>query len=79
MVDARDGDTPTEVNGKPKSSISKAQGNALADELGAVKYLECSAKFAQMGLKSVFDEAIKVVLEPPSNTDIKSKRFCVVL
>ena len=44
--------------------ISKEQASALAKEVGAQKYLECSA-LEQKGLKDVFDEAIRIVLDPP--------------
>ncbi|RIB21137.1 cell division control protein 42 [Gigaspora rosea] len=44
--------------------ITLEQGENLAQELGAVKYVECSAR-TQKGLKNVFDEAIVAALEPP--------------
>ncbi len=42
--------------------ISYPQGNQMARDIGATKYLECSA-LTQKGLKGVFDEAIRSVRE----------------
>lgn len=51
------------------------QGERLARELGAVKYVECSA-LTQKGLKNVFDEAIVAALEPPVK---KKSKKCTLL
>jgi hypothetical protein len=48
----------------------------MAKEIGAVKYLECSA-LTQKGLKTVFDEAIRAVLCPKPKP--KPKRKCCIL
>ncbi len=44
--------------------IQYSQGVQMARDIGAVKYLECSA-LTQKGLKTVFDEAIRAVCEYP--------------
>lgn len=55
--------------------MTTEQGYQLARELGAVKYVECSA-LTQKGLKDVFDEAIVAALEPPV---VKKAKKCIVL
>eukprot|EP00168_Porphyra_purpurea_P006669 TRINITY_DN18219_c0_g1_i1.p2 TRINITY_DN18219_c0_g1~~TRINITY_DN18219_c0_g1_i1.p2 ORF type:complete len:242 (+),score=78.13 TRINITY_DN18219_c0_g1_i1:169-894(+) len=42
--------------------ISAEQGKELADDIGAVGYVECSAKTRQ-GLKEIFATAIKIVMD----------------
>ncbi len=56
--------------------ISYPQGVQVAKEIGAVKYLECSA-LTQKGLKNVFDEAIRAVLCPPQQS--RPKKKCLIL
>uniref|UniRef100_A0A3Q3WZX0 Rac family small GTPase 1 n=1 Tax=Mola mola TaxID=94237 RepID=A0A3Q3WZX0_MOLML len=65
-----DKDTMEKLKEKKLSPITYPQGLAMAKEIGAVKYLECSA-LTQRGLKTVFDEAIRAVLCPPP---VKKKR-----
>jgi len=58
--------------------ISFQQGLQMQKEIGAVKYLECSA-LTQKGLKNVFDEAIRSVLSPPPRPNPgKKPKSCII-
>jgi len=46
---------------KNLAPITRKQGLELQEEIGAAKYLECSA-LEQKGLNAVFDEAVRTVL-----------------
>uniref|UniRef100_A0A3B4TBJ9 Rac family small GTPase 2 n=1 Tax=Seriola dumerili TaxID=41447 RepID=A0A3B4TBJ9_SERDU len=71
-LDLRDEkETIEKLKEKKLAPITYPQGLALAKEIDAVKYLECSA-LTQRGLKTVFDEAIRAVL-CPQPTKVKKK------
>jgi len=77
-LDLRD-DTKTleKLKDRKLAPITYPQGLAMAKEIGAVKYLECSA-LTQKGLKNVFDEAIRAVLCPQPKPKRK-KYTCLLL
>lgn len=81
-----DGEVLMRLKSRRQEPVSRQQAEALAQELGAYKYLECSA-LTQKGLKNVFDESIRCVLlkAKGSNTqgaggarDGKKKKGCVI-
>jgi len=70
-----DKETIERLREKKLSPITYPQGLAMAKEIRAIKYLECSA-LTQKGLKTVFDEAIRAVLCPkpkPKSSSHKCK------
>ncbi len=62
-----------DANSTDQQFVSRAEGEALKNELKLVKYLECSAR-TQEGLKAVFDCAVRVVLY--KNLVIKGASGC---
>jgi len=73
MSDLRDKPEQSQLEGKP---VSKEQGESLARELGAVNYIECSAK-TDKNVKAVFDLAITSVVNPVVKKP--KKRQCLIL
>jgi len=62
-----------------EAPVSAAQGTELALQMGAAKYVECSARTLD-GLRDVFDEAIVAALEPPPKAGKKRRRSrCTIL
>jgi len=72
-----DPETIEKLRAKKQSPVQREDGEALARELGAFKYLECSA-LVQTGLKQVFDEAIRCVIYHQNKPQKKSSR-CTIL
>mmetsp|Transcript_16479 Transcript_16479/g.42190 ORF Transcript_16479/g.42190 Transcript_16479/m.42190 type:complete len:195 (+) Transcript_16479:270-854(+) len=58
--------------------IGHQAGMQLAKDISAVKYMECSA-LTQKGLKDVFDEAIRAVIDPKPTGKAKKKGGCALL
>ncbi|KAG5837534.1 rho-related GTP-binding protein RhoG-like [Anguilla anguilla] len=58
-----------------QTTITQQQGAALARQIHAIKYLECSA-LNQDGIKEVFSEAVKAFLNPQP---APGKKPCVLL
>jgi cell division control protein 42 len=76
QTDLRDDPSVREKLAKQKMApVRKEDGEKMAKDLGAVKYVECSA-LTQYKLKDVFDEAIVAALEPPLK---KPPRRCHIL
>ena len=76
QIDLRNDRNTVEMLQKVKERpITFDQGEQLSSELGAVKYLECSA-LTQKGLKDVFDQALLATLEPPQEPKKETSNRC---
>lgn len=58
--------------------VSSEDGQRVAMEIKAIKYMECSAK-TQNGLKQVFDEAIRSVIMARNAAPKKQSKKCSIL
>lgn len=63
-IELRDDKIIYEMIANGLKPVTYVEGLQMQREIGAVKYMECSA-LTQKGLKAVFDEAILVALSPP--------------
>jgi len=71
-----DKETLNRLAEKKLAPISTEQGNQMAKEIRAVKFMECSA-LTQKGLKDVFDEAIRAVITPKEQPK-KKRGGCLI-
>merc|ERR1712225_62696 len=78
-LDLRDDEgTKESLRQKKMAPIQYEQAIGVAKEIKAVKYMECSA-LTQRNLKSVFDEAIRAVLNPRPAPSMKKRSKCSIL
>jgi len=73
-VDLLDDPSSWKEGSKP---VSIEQGEHLAADIKALKYIECSA-LTQKNVKEVFDFAIKCVLVPKLGTSTKTEGGCTI-
>ncbi|KAI2657301.1 Rho-related GTP-binding protein RhoG [Labeo rohita] len=65
-----DSETVKKLKEQGMAPTNHQQGGALAKQIGAVKYLECSA-LKQEGVREVFVEAVRAVLYPVTKKNTK--------
>jgi len=70
-----DKSTISQLENRGTTMVTKAEGEGLARDVGAEKYVECSA-LTQEGLKQVFDDAIRAAMQPKKK---KKKGGCNLL
>uniref|UniRef100_A0A3P8TYP9 Ras homolog family member Gb n=1 Tax=Amphiprion percula TaxID=161767 RepID=A0A3P8TYP9_AMPPE len=70
-----DAETQKKLKEQNQTPVTHQQGAALARQIQAVRYLECSA-LNQDGIKDVFTEAVRAFLNPQPTV---SKKLCVLL
>ncbi|KAL1507335.1 hypothetical protein AB1Y20_008181 [Prymnesium parvum] len=72
-----DPETLAKLREKKQSPVKSEEALEVANTIGAIKYVECSAR-TQQGLKYVFDEAIREVMRPVLVTKPRTKR-CIIM
>jgi len=72
----KDDQTIKQLGTRGQKMVTLEAANAQAKEVGATKYLECSA-LTQEGLKQVFDDAIRAATQPKN--DKKRSGGCQLL
>jgi len=72
-----DAETIDNLRERGLEPITVEQGDTLANEIRAFKYMECSA-LTRDGLKEVFDDAIKAKVLKGDKGGKKKKRDCVL-
>jgi len=66
----KDQATLQQLESRGQSMVTEEKAMAMAKDVGATRYLECSA-LTQEGLKQVFDDAIRAAMTKPSKGNSK--------
>lgn len=61
-----------------QAPVSTSEGQAVAEKIKAINYLECSAKLNQ-GVREVFEAATRAALETKEKDKKKKKKKCLIL
>ena len=69
-----DEETVRHLKSEQSSPVSEDAGKQMAQDIGAVKYLECSA-LTQDGVQEVFNQAVHVIFNP-QQPEPRRFRFC---
>lgn len=78
-IDLReDQDTLSRLAKDSMSPITYEQGVSMANEIGAIKYMECSA-LRKIGVENIFDEAIRVCLDNHAVNSKKKQDRCIMM
>ncbi|KAJ7253390.1 cell division control protein 42 [Mycena haematopus] len=81
QIDLRDdAETVNKLAGQKERLVTFKEGEKLAHEMGAARYLECSA-LTLKGVDNVFDEAIRASLDkwPMGQRKAKRRVKCIIL
>jgi len=71
----KDSATEKQLKSRNQEMVTNDKAEGMAKEVGATRYLECSA-LTQEGLKQVFDDAIRAAMTKPNS---KKKGGCLIL
>ncbi len=74
-MDLRDNEhMVTILAARNQQPVTSEGGLAVANEIGAVRYMECSA-ITQMGVREIFEEAVRVARNSvAANNEVETKK-----
>lgn len=73
-----DAKVQNELKSKGGKMVDAGDGENMAQQIGSVKYIECSAK-TQDNITSVFEEAVRICLDAAAKEGPKNRSKCAIL